>query len=86
MLVGVGGVAAATRIHGRDELEACRVLDVPVNSGNRHESFLQWLPEGVERWPVEFGELVEEQHAVVGERRLKTLDSGFFLLFEHGTR
>ncbi len=61
-------VAARTRVHRRDQLEPRRVDRRPADPRDRHMPVLHRLPERLQRGSIELGQLVEKEHAVVGER------------------
>ena len=61
---------AAARVRGGDERDARREDHDALGADDRHAAVLQRLAQRLERRPGELGELVEEEHAVVGERRL----------------
>ena len=66
----LGRLAAAARVHGGDELEARRIGDAVVGAGDHDLAGLERLAQRIERLRLELGQLVEEQHAVMGERDL----------------
>ena len=59
--------AARAGVHRRDELEAGREDDRPPDPRDRDPALLQRLAQRLQRGPVELGQLVEEEHAVVRE-------------------
>ena len=63
-------VAARARVRGGDEHEARREDRRALAAHDRHAAVLQRLAQRLERRARELGQLVEEQHAVVGEARL----------------
>ena len=63
-------VAAAARVHRRHELEACRVAHAARRSGDGQDALLERLAQRVQCGPVELGQLIEEEHAMVGESGL----------------
>ena len=65
---GIAGAAAAAGIHRRHQHEARRIGDAVIGSRNRDFSGLQRLPQRIEHRALEFGELVEKQHAAMRER------------------
>ena len=65
-----GRVPARARVRGGDEHEARREDRRALAADDRHAAVLQRLAQRLERRPRELGQLVEEQHAVVGEARL----------------
>ena len=66
----VAAPAARAQVHGSDELEARRVHGLALDAGDRDRAVLERLAERLERRARELRQLVEEQHAVVRERRL----------------
>ena len=67
-LAGVAVMPAGTRVHGRDQLEPGRELGLARGPGDHDATGLQRLAQHFEYPPVEFGQLVQEQHAVVSQR------------------
>ena len=65
-----GRVAARARVGGGDEQEARREDRRALAAHDRHAAVLQRLAQRLERRPRELGQLVEEEHAVMGEARL----------------
>ena len=65
---GIVGVAAAARVHRRDQLHARGINDAVIGARHRDLAGLQRLAQAVERLGVEFGQFVEKQHALMGER------------------
>ena len=63
-------MAARARVGGGDEQEARREDRGALASHDRHPAVLQRLAQRLERRPRELGQLVEEEHAVMGEARL----------------
>jgi hypothetical protein len=63
----VAVVAAGTGVHGRGQDEPRRVGETQRGSAQRDQAVLQWLTEHFEDVPAELGQLVEEQHAAVGQ-------------------
>ena len=61
-------MAAAARIHRRDQHEARRIGDAMIGARDRDFAGLERLAQRVERVRLEFRQLVEKQHAVMGER------------------
>jgi hypothetical protein len=61
-------MSARTGIHGRDKLEARREVGLPRRAGDAHPPGFERLAQRFEHVPVELGQLVEKQHAVVGKR------------------
>ena len=62
--------AAGARVRRRDEHEPRRERRRPLARARRDAAVLERLAQRLERRPRELGQLVEEQHAVVGEGRL----------------
>jgi hypothetical protein len=60
--------AAAAGVRGGDERDARREDHHALRADDRHPAVLQGLAQRLERGPDELRELVEEQHAVMGER------------------
>ena len=58
------------RIHRRHELEAGGHLYRATRACDRNPAFLEWLTKRLAGGTVEFRQLVEEQHAVMGARHL----------------
>ena len=67
---GVLAHAARAGVRRGDEREARREDHHALGADDRHAAVLERLAQRLERRPGELGELVEEEHAVVGERRL----------------
>ena len=63
-------IAARAGIHRRHERKIRRVFDVVSGPRNHDLLLLQRLPQHFEHAAPEFGQLIEEQHAVVGQRHL----------------
>ena len=63
-------MAAAARIHRRDQLDPRREGDVGVGAGDADLAGLERLAQRIEHRALEFGQLVEEQHAEMGEADL----------------
>ncbi len=63
-------MAAAARVHRRDQLDARREGDVGIGARHRDLARLDRLAQRIEHRAAEFGELVEEQHAEMGEAHL----------------
>ena len=64
------GAPAAARVHGGDQHEARGIGHAMVGARDRDLAALERLAQRVERLRLEFGHLVEEEHAVMGERDL----------------
>ena len=65
-----GRVPARTRVRGGDEQEARREDRRALAAHDGHAAVLQRLAQRLERGARELGQLVEEEHAVMGEARL----------------
>jgi ADP-ribose pyrophosphatase len=68
-----GGVAASSaraEVHRADELEARGEHDVTADPSDLDGAVLEWLPESLEDGSRELGELVEQQHPVMGKAGL----------------
>ena len=63
-------VAARAGIHRRHERKVGRILDAVLRPRDHDALLLERLAQHLEDTPSEFGQLVEEQHAVVGQRHL----------------
>ena len=63
----VAPIAAGARIQRGDEHEIGRKRRAVKRPGDRHRAVFQRLAQHFERLAVELGQLVEEQHAVVGQ-------------------
>ena len=63
-------VAAGAGVHGRHQREARRVGDAPGRPRQRHLAVLDRLAQRLEHVAAELRQLVEEEHAVVGQRDL----------------
>ena len=57
--------AALARIHGRHELEAGREIRAPRCAGDADVTAFERLAQGFQHASVEFGKLVEKEHAVM---------------------
>ena len=66
----VAAEPARARVRGRDEHEAGRERHHLLAAHDRHVAVLERLAQRLQRRPRELRQLVEEQDAVVGERRL----------------
>src|SRR5215470_3292612 len=62
--------AARAGVHGRDELEPRGEAERAARAGDGDAAFLERLPQHLEDVASELGDLVEEEHAVVGEAHL----------------
>ena len=60
---GIGEVAAAARVHRRDQLDPRREGDVGIGTRHADLAGLERLAQRIEHRALEFGKLVEEQHA-----------------------
>ena len=69
----LAGEPARARVRRRDELKARREVDRALAAHDRHDAVLQRLAQRLERRAAELRQLVEEQHAVVGEAHLAGL-------------
>ena len=63
----VSPIAAGAGVEGGDEDELGREARRRFGAADRHRAILERLPEDLERPPVELGELVKKEDAVVGE-------------------
>ena len=63
-------MAAAARVHRRDQLKARRIGDVPLGTGDADAACLERLAQRFERRAVELGQFVEKQHPLMCERDL----------------
>jgi hypothetical protein len=63
-------MAAAARVHRRDRHEAPRISHAMIGTRDGDFAGFERLTQRVERVRLEFGKLVEKQHAVMGERNL----------------
>ena len=68
-------MAAAARVHRRDELDPRREGHVRVGAGDADVAGLQRLAERIQHRALELGEFVEEQHAEVREADLAGPDA-----------
>jgi hypothetical protein len=78
---------ARARVRGGDQREAGGELDRPHRARHDDPSVLEGLAEPLDRVAPELGELVEEEHPVVGERDLGDVDAydlGIQALYELG--
>ena len=66
----VAEVAAGTGVHGRREHETCRKGEAHGGPAQRDDAVLQRLAQHLEHVPAELGQLVQEQHAAVGQADL----------------
>jgi hypothetical protein len=62
--------AAGAWVHGGNQLELRRELGLPGGPGDEDAAGLEGLAQGLEGAALELGELVQEEHAVVGQRDL----------------
>jgi hypothetical protein len=58
---------AAARIHRSDQLEPCRVSDVPLGASDVDAASLERLAKRFECRPVELRQLVEKKDALMGK-------------------
>jgi len=63
-------MAAAARVHRCDQLKSRRISSVPLGAGDGHAAGLERLPQRLEGSAVELRQLVEKQHALMGQRNL----------------
>jgi hypothetical protein len=63
-------MAAAARVHRSNELNPRRERDVRVRAGNADIAGLEGLAQENEHGALEFGKLIEEQDAELGEADL----------------
>ena len=63
-------LAARTRVHRGDQLEARREIGAPRRARDRDAAGLERLAQRFEAGSLPLGQLVQEQHAVVRERDL----------------
>ena len=64
---GITQVAARAGVHGGNQLEARRKTQLFRGAGNDDFAAFQWLAQHLQHLAVEFGQLIEEQHTLVGE-------------------
>ena len=62
--------SARARVRRGHERDPRRKAHHPLRPDDRDRAVLQWLAQRLERRPRELGQLVEEEHPMVGERRL----------------
>ena len=67
-LAGIAEVAARTRIHGGQQLEPGGKNRLLPGSCDRDRARLERLAQRLEDIAIELGQLVEEQHPVMGTR------------------
>ena len=72
---GIAEVAAAARVHRRDQLDPRRKGHVGVGAGDADASGLERLAQRIEHRALEFRQLVEEQDAEVREADLARADA-----------
>ena len=72
---GIAEVTASAGVHRGDQLDPCWKCDVRVRPGDADVSGFERLPQRIEHRPLELGQLVEEQHAEVGEANLARTDA-----------
>src|SRR3546814_16780087 len=60
---------ATARVHGGDELEARRVGHMGVGARHHHAPGLDRLAQRLQGGTLEFRQLVEEEHAEMGDRK-----------------
>jgi hypothetical protein len=66
----IAQMAAAARVHRRDQLDPRGERDVGIGSRDRHFAGFERLAQRIERAALEFGQFVEEQHAQMREAHL----------------
>ena len=66
-------MTTAAGVHGRDQLNAGRIADMGIGSGDHHLSGLQRLAQTVEGLNTKFRQFVKEQDAIMGQRHLTGL-------------
>ena len=69
-MVGIGEIAAGAGVHGRGEHETRGIGQGNLGPADRHKTVFQRLAQDLDDVLVEFGQFVEKEHAVVGERNL----------------
>ena len=67
---GVGEMAAAAGVGGGHQHEFAGIADMGVGAGHDDVAGLDGLAQGLQHGAAEFGQLVEEEHAVMGEADL----------------
>jgi hypothetical protein len=67
---------AGAEVHRGDEDEASREESLAAHAGDRDRPVLERLPQCLERRPSELAQLVQEEHAAVGEGRLAGARTG----------
>jgi hypothetical protein len=67
---GIAEMAATTRVHRRDQLDPRGEGHVGVGTSDADAAGFERLAQRIEHRPLEFGELVEEQHPKMGEANL----------------
>ena len=72
---GIAEMAAAARVHRRDQLDPRREGHVGVGAGDADAAGLERLAKRIEHRALEFGKLVEEQDAEVREADLARADA-----------
>ena len=70
----IAQVTAAARVHRGDQLDAGRKGQVRIGPRHGDRAGLERLAQAVEHRALEFGQLVEEQHAQMGEADLPRPD------------
>jgi hypothetical protein len=66
----IASARARTWVHRRDELKPGRKQRLALHPCDRDDAVLERLPKRLERGPLELGQLVEQQDAVMREARL----------------
>jgi hypothetical protein len=69
------GHAAAARVHRRDQLEARRIGDAVIGAGDDAFAGFERLAQRCRAPGRELGQFVEEQHAIMRQRRLARPDA-----------
>src|SRR5450759_5706207 len=66
----VAEIAAGAGVHRRDQLEARGEFRLARGARNRHAPGLERLAQHLQHFALELRQLVQEQHAMMGERNL----------------
>src|SRR5690349_16003185 len=66
----VSVIPARTGVHCGDQHEARGVSEGSTDPGEGHRAVFERLPKAVQDGATKFWRLIEEQHAVVGQRNL----------------
>ena len=78
LAAGLGRIvemAATARVHGGDELNACRIGDVRISPGDGGAAGFQRLAESLQGAALEFRQFIEKQHAHMRQRHLAGFDA-----------